>query len=622
MIRLREIEIKNFRSIEKIRLEIKNIASKYCAIFLGVNESGKSNILQAIALLNKKTDVHYDIDCNKKAKKNEESILITCSFDILDDNLYRNKFKESNINEELVDKIKIKKIERKVEISKDEGRKDYIYIWLNKGSFFSNYLMNKDTNIIEKVSDVYHGKEKLTQDNLSQLISEAYQFLDKDMLEAYIESKFFNLFDSKCPEIIFWKSSKKYLIHEPVDLNKFKKDLNISVPLRNIFKIANVEDIEKRIDLIANNIEERIELQETLSNDTTIYVNSKWPEHKINIKVVIEESLFCSVMVEDKDNLIPKYKMAQRSDGFKQFISILLNLSAENKTGLLKNKIVILDEPEVHLHPSGTRYLRDELLKVAENNIVFIASHSVYMVDRCNLNRHYKVYKESAETLVFPIDKANPYQEEVIYEALGTSILETIEPNMIIFEGKTDKDIFDAFTKKFNGDIKPINIGTISADGAQNIIKYTKFFNNKLVAGFVVVDSDKEGEAIKATILKEPGYNKKNVFAINDIRDTKMKATLEDLIPEGIVSKCIKDRYGLKILFNNAGNKEPIIAQAKSKLKDEHKIGPKDKLEELKGDIVKDILKDLGKLKKVDAKNKYKKYYDFACSLHEKLKSK
>jgi predicted ATP-dependent endonuclease of OLD family len=112
----------------------------------------------------------------------------------------------------------------------------------------------------------------------------------------------------------------------------------------------------------------------------------------------------------------------------------LLNISAENSTNSLANKIIILDEPEVHLHPSGIKYLRDELFNISKNNIVFISTHSVYMIDKKNLSRHYKVSKEKSLTEIMQIPEDNPYMDEVIYEALGTSIYEIIEPNMLVFE--------------------------------------------------------------------------------------------------------------------------------------------------------------------------------------------
>jgi hypothetical protein len=74
------------------------------------------------------------------------------------------------------------------------------------------------------------------------------------------------------------------------------------------------------------------------------------------------------------------------------------------------------------LHPSGVRYLCDELKNISRNNLVVIATYSIYMIDKKNLNRHIKIDKDLSETKIKQISKYNPYEEEIIYESLGTSL--------------------------------------------------------------------------------------------------------------------------------------------------------------------------------------------------------
>jgi hypothetical protein len=69
------------------------------------------------------------------------------------------------------------------------------------------------------------------------------------------------------------------------------------------------------------------------------------------------------------------------------------------------------------------------------------------MVDTKNLDRHISVKKEGSLTQITQIDKNDPYGEEVLYNALGTSVLEHIEPNVLIVEGKTDRDVLELYFK-------------------------------------------------------------------------------------------------------------------------------------------------------------------------------
>jgi ABC-type multidrug transport system ATPase subunit len=490
-----------------------------------------------------------------------------------------------------------------------------LHIWLEEGKSFNNYLIDSNTDTISEIGSVYSGEDLLTDENIHELLGDNYNFLEKETLETHLEVKMFSMVVRNSPKCLFWEPSDRYLINDSIDLKAFSEDHDLSPPLRNIFRIAGIKDITKRIELIEDDIEERSELKQILAVGITKHINNVWPEHDISIFIEIE-NMKCTVMVEDKDDPRPKYKMEQRSDGFKQFISILLNLSIESNVETIKNNIILLDEPEVHLHPSGIRDLRDEILKIAEGNIVFVSTHSIYLVDKLSLDRHYKVSKEKSLTSIKQIEKNNPYEEEVIYEALGTSVYEHIQPNMIVFEGKTDKDMFDVFSKKFKTVFQPVSIGSISADGVDKIPQYTKFIDGKFVKGYFVLYSDKDGKRIKKAILENSDtFTEANTFEINDLLETNKAATLEDLYPAEIIEDIILNKYQINLSLNN----EPITKQLANYNKNNTKtINEK----ELKGFLVNAIIKDVGssKMTKDKTKEKYSTYYSFVESLHKKLK--
>ena len=51
-----KIEIENFKSIKKIEFDLKKYGSSYTTMLVGINESGKSNILEAMSYLNTPED--------------------------------------------------------------------------------------------------------------------------------------------------------------------------------------------------------------------------------------------------------------------------------------------------------------------------------------------------------------------------------------------------------------------------------------------------------------------------------------------------------------------------------------------------------------------------------------
>ena len=56
--KIKNITIENYRSVkEQVILNVEPISSKQAFMLLGINESGKSNILEAVALLDRKSVV-------------------------------------------------------------------------------------------------------------------------------------------------------------------------------------------------------------------------------------------------------------------------------------------------------------------------------------------------------------------------------------------------------------------------------------------------------------------------------------------------------------------------------------------------------------------------------------
>ncbi len=603
-----KIIIENFRSIRKQEICLKN---KKMFILLGINEAGKSNILKAISLKEESTIFKsYQKDCNKK-EKNKEDIKITYALEANWDS-YLNEFsKTATIPKKLIDNLKVNKLEKIVFINP-------------KNEKSSGFFLNLKNNIKGIENFVIHEeqiKAKEENNTLKDTAGNITNTLDKEKLEKFIEKRFYSLFEKNIPKVIFWESKSSYLINQEVNLREFKENLEKSVVLKNCFLIAGYEkeDIKSEIEEALTNTSSKSSLASTLSGKVTEFVNKAWKNHDIEFAIYIDGDSLKFYVSDKCDENKTRYVPEDRSDGFKQFISILLNLSIASQEKELKNTIILLDEPEMHLHPSGQKFLLDELRKISKKNKVFFATHSIFMVDKENLDNNYSVEKIEEETKIEQILQDNPLKEEVLYEALGTSILEHINPNVILFEGKTDRDIFELYKKKFSDleDLKIPNITSISADGAKQIIKYTKFFNTKtaIIKGFVVFDSDNEGREQKKRILKQDNYNEENVFEINNLisedKSKKKDHALEDLFEKKIIEDAIENSLDRKFSIEE---QNPFEKQIKDIYK-KKEINNKKTKEEFK----KKFLKKVNEMKEKDLKKQ--KYYGFFKNLIEKINS-
>jgi predicted ATP-dependent endonuclease of OLD family len=277
-----------------------------------------------------------------------------------------------------------------------------------------------------------------------------------------------------------------------------------------------------------------------VTEDINRYIKKIWHDFDQNLKIELEENKITIHIHDPQSDVGNFYEMESRSQGFKTFISFMLTIAAEMETEVINNCILLLDEPETHLHPSGVRFMREEMMKLSKDNYVFFATHSIFMIDRNNIKRHLLVKKESELTKIIAVDRNNFIQESVIYEALGTTVDEfSIRSKNIVFEGRMDLVLFEYFINQCmqkKGNIL-LDYELHDAGGCKNIVQ---FFKNKTIPKesewTIVLDSDSPGRNVPVEIKKV------NIGSLNinyQYYSSDEGTELEDILPELIIKEAI-----------------------------------------------------------------------------------
>jgi AAA15 family ATPase/GTPase len=365
------IDIHNYRSIKKLSIPITTLPDGTLTFgLIGVNEAGKSSILKAIALANLN---------NKPILKDFQNIstpiVIVIKYDLTE--------KYSN-------ELQAFYSENHPEIFEKSNDFDHVSIL---------YRYHITGNEIVGVCDMF--------------------VVDTEGERYEISPEIAPLSSLRVP--IFWAAEEKYLISEPINIDLFAADSdNISVPLKNCFKLAGYEDIPNAISNLVDSTD-IAHLQDCLSRAVTEHISKVWPGHPVQISFQIYDRKI-NFHIKDEGSLAKAKTTAQRSDGFKQFISFLLTVSAESKNEKLNNRILLIDEPETHLHPKAQLYFLNELKEITKkntNNIVFFATHSTFMIDKSDLSRNFRVLKKGDETTIEKFDK-----ESITYNAVNFEVFE------------------------------------------------------------------------------------------------------------------------------------------------------------------------------------------------------
>jgi len=190
------------------------------------------------------------------------------------------------------------------------------------------------------------------------------------------------------------------------------------------------------------------------------------------------------VKLGDEENWFPLEKL---SDGMFRVLRILMQLES-SKTG----DMLVIDEPELHLHPGANRYLREVLYNRKDGIQIVCSTHSpIYIdpkyIDSCILHRN----QELPETI-------DSRHIDTALNELGSSGLDALLYDIVVWhEGPSDEFYIGKwitlFQDKINASIS--SIGLIHFGGKNNLghIK-ARTIKNIARKSIVVIDSDKKCE--------------------------------------------------------------------------------------------------------------------------------
>jgi AAA15 family ATPase/GTPase len=396
-----------------------------------------------------------------------------------------------------------------------------------------------------KIADNSNALELLGEEIQKKYTSDRQMFIN--FLLDYLDDALQVLL----PKVVFWEYDDKYLQESVVNLDQIlqvKTLSDVPRPLLNMFRISysisTIDELKLKIKEAQDDISERSRISDTLTEEVNNFLQAIWADYKQNIKIVMEKNEMLVQIFDPEKKGASYYSFAERSQGFQTFISFLLTIGVEAKRGVLKNTILLLDEPETHLHPSGVKFMLKELIRISNNNTVFYATHSMFMIDRNKFERHVIVKKTKEVTdLEYALkDRIGSFmQEEVLYGALTIEWGEFDLTGKInfVFEGYGDTLLFNKCYNSASSKELPFKLDECVFHHGGGCTKIREFLNKKPIKmetkWIFILDSDKPAEELKRFIEnKYEKYLKQDVFIFQYSKDAAQEAELEDLLPDEI----------------------------------------------------------------------------------------
>lgn len=372
-----KLYLENFAKIKKANIELNGIT-----VIAGPNNTGKSTVGKALYCI---FNSFYDLD--KKLNNEKVNKIINIIYKSLRINLAMKNIDLRII--EIIEKFsqEISLIEN---ISKDELQDNLKK--LLEVSYFDKLQDNEIEIIAEEIMQVNSiTKESLNKAVLNRYFSSEFKSQINNVNKENDKAKLRLEIKNKILEISFEKNS----------IIDIKNDININTDAIYIDSPFVMDDINSyyrskntnnhRISLINKLTEKK---QDSVENIFDEIINNKKLENVMSKLSVVATGKFkdldFDIGYQEKDYIKPIY-VSNLSTGLKNFT--ILQRLIENGY-IVENGLLILDEPEIHLHPEW-QIIFAEILVILHRDInlnILLNTHSPYFLNALEVySAKYKI---------------------------------------------------------------------------------------------------------------------------------------------------------------------------------------------------------------------------------------
>ena len=568
LIYLKSVTVNKYKSIQKRQVVDLDPA---VTTIVGMNESGKTSFLQALAKTNYfNDDADFKFDTTNDFPRNElpdfefnrdKVEIIVCEYEISDELMLQleAEFGPGTINARTF---------------------SFTYNYNNIGNTVSDlalsqkkYLEHKAKNLIlnditrETISNLYavkdlalvpaqYGDTHLQQlkDDVNRLIEEGRGYWDNPIALHL----FMYWLLPRMPK--FWYFDDYYHLDGRININEltdghFNEKSKTAMVL---FELARV----KPEDIIhEHNYERFIALFESVSNKVTREMNKYWSTNKsLDIEFRIQDKMtpegttlkYLEIRVKSQKHKIT-LPLDRRSKGFNWFFSFIVWFS---KVQSDKNSsyVILLDEPGLNLHATAQADLLRFIEDLSAKYQIIYTTHSPFMVKTDKLERIRTCAETDEGTIISnSFQSKDPFTLLPVQAALGFDLAPnlftpgkhllvenpsdfiylTVLSNLLAVQGRTH----------LRGDVTVVPVGGLNKIAAFTALLQPTGDNIAcLMNSFTHADGTNQvSELIRLNILKQ-----KHIILLNEFESGYSMANIEDLFS--------KEEY--IYLFNQAFTRE------------------------------------------------------------------
>ena len=187
----------------------------------------------------------------------------------------------------------------------------------------------------------------------------------------------------------------------------------------------------------------------------------------------------------DVDNFLVELN----GSGIKESLRLVLDVEFGNLN------ILLVEEPEIHLHPALETSMMRYLKRLSSHCQVFLTTHSTNFLDTAEMQNVYLISKvESTQVQKLNIEEA----EAKIPKELGIRLSSLFMFDRLVFvEGQSDEDILREWASTLEINFSQANVGFIPMGGVRNFAhfatdKILSFLTKRQVKMWFLMDRDEK----------------------------------------------------------------------------------------------------------------------------------
>ncbi len=320
----------------------------------------------------------------------------------------------------------------------------------------------------------------------------------------------------------------------------------------NFEKMAKVAGFDPRqLYVLGENHEIRNQIMNHAGAAVTRAIRRLWKDRDLKVRFNLDGA-HLEILVSDPNNngYDVEINLDERSRGFRWFFSFYLTFAADTDSGKSSNVILLLDEPGLYLHATSQANLLTHLRADFDNQIIY-TTHSPFMVPADTIGAVRTVNFSPADgTTVTNTPTGDARTLFPLHTALGYNSMTNLfsgAPQLIV-KNISDYWILSSvseYLRTSGGKALPPELVVTPAGGAQQITHMMALLSSQQLEYIILLSGADAGRSSKVDLLASKLIRDHHVTFVSEAfpPGTLEDADVEDLIEPLIYEALVRESY-------------------------------------------------------------------------------